>query len=402
MTYEREGIAFLPLRANDNFARRLSNKFGISDPDDLVKNISFSNGEYCPTITEVLKTLDGTKRLSGRIACIVYSYTKSDLHTMAAFGRLPYLTDAAYRAGAKEVYLIMSEHMFDRQDLDPNLRYDKDYENFSDGKKRKIDKMQGQPFSLEVAIKSFYNYGIKKVLTLDRHSEATEELYKKIYGPNQVFFNLDQIPIAVDYLLNSGIDIGEDGENLVIVVADTGAKERADSFCERSGLLKAARVDCNKYRSEPNNPKKIIAEIIKRSENFNGMEGKILFSLDDKGDTFGTLEKTLVLGLEMDGRPKQIHVMLSHMLFSSREAYEIIADNRMNVHGSNSHPNMVFKKDEPGVDQISVIDFTPYFAWALVNHVVHGKPLINPDKKYLETHREEFYKVIKKGKYVDF
>ncbi len=403
MKYERDGLAFLPLRPNDNFAKRLANNFGVIDPDELVKNICFSNGEYCPTITDVLKTLEGPKRLSGRIACIVYSYTKTELDTMTAFGRIPFLADAAYRSGAKEVYLILAEHLFDRQDLDPNLKYEENYENISEGKKRKIEIMQGQSFSLEVAVKSFYNAGIKEVLTMDRHSDAMERIYSKIYqcSPEQVLFNLDPIPIMANYLLNSKIEIGENGKNLVILAPDKNAKKPVDHFYELSGLTDASIIYCNKYRAEPNNPKKITAEITETSNNFKGIEGKILVGIDDIGDTFGTLQKTMVLGLEMDGRPKQIHVMLSHMIFSSRGAYEIIADNKMNIHGSNSHPNMAFKKDEPGVDQISVIDFTPYFAWALVNHVIHRKPLIKAEKEDINKYNE-FYKVIKHGKYVDF
>ena len=66
----------------------------------------------------------------------------------------------------------MAESLFDRQDMDPNLMFDDSYETFSGGKKRKLEKLQGQPHSLEVTIRLFQAAGIKKVLTLDRHSEA--------------------------------------------------------------------------------------------------------------------------------------------------------------------------------------------------------------------------------------
>ena len=132
-----------------------------------------------------------------------------------------------------------------------------------------------------------------------------------------------------------------------------------------------------------------------------GIKKKVLFVLDEKGDTFGTLQKTLVQGLTKDGKPKQIHAMLAHMIFSSRSAYDVIADNRINIHGSNSHPNMAFKKDEPGVDQITVLDFTPYFAWALVNHVIPGEPLPKITKEEIVKF-SDFYKIAKQGKLVDF
>lgn len=403
MLYDRGDLAFLPIRPNDDFARRLANHFGIPDPDELVKNICYANGEYCPTITDILNKKSGPRRLSGRRACIVYSYTKSELGNAEAFARILLLSDAAYRAGAKEVYLIMAESLFDRQDLDPALKYDEDFENFSDGRKRKIVKMEGQSFSLRAAIKHFYEAGIKKVLTLDRHSEATDKIYERVYrcSYDHVLFNLNPVPIFVNHLLSSGIKIEDKGKNLVIVAPDKGAEEAVNNFYNLSDLNESSLVFCNKYRSLPNDPTKVEAAIEKTSDNFTGTENKIIIALDDKGDTLGTLQKTLVQGLTRDGKPKQIHAMLSHLILSTRSAYELISDNKINIHGSNSHPNMVFKKDEPGVDQITVIDFTPYFAWALVNHVIPGEPLPVAAKEDLKKY-SELYAVAKQGRFVDF
>ena len=99
MKYDREGLAFLPIRSNDNFASRLANLFGIEDPDALVKNTVYSNGEYCPTIQlGILKHLSGNKPLSGRRACIVHSYTQSGLPNTEAFARILIMADAAERA----------------------------------------------------------------------------------------------------------------------------------------------------------------------------------------------------------------------------------------------------------------------------------------------------------------
>ena len=399
MQYDRKGLVFLPIRPNDDFARRLANNFRIEDPDELVKNISYRNGEYCPTITDILPSSNG-KRLSGRRACIVYSYTKSELTTTESFARILFLSDAAYRAGAKEVYLILAENLFDRQDLDPALKYDEDYGNFSLGRKRKIEKMQGQPFTLRASVKQFHTAGIKKVLTLDAHSEVSSRTYEKIYqcSPEHVLFNLNPIPIFLNYLLSLKLNIGKDGENLVLVAPDKGAWNAVNKFYELLELNSAGIVFCNKYRTAPNDPKKVEAAI-ENTKNFNGIEGKILLALDDKGDTMGTLEKILVEGLT--GKPKQIHAMISHMIFSTREAYELIEENNINIHGSNSHPNMAFKKDEPGVDNISVIDFTPYFAWALANHVIPGEPLPEVTKNNLAMYKDLF-RVIKNGKIADF
>ncbi len=323
VTYDRGDLAFLPIRPNDDFAKRLAAHFNIRDPDDLVVNTRFSNGEYCPTITDVLqRNKTGPKRLEGRRACIVTSYT-SEVNNTESLARILLLSDAAYRAGATEVYLAMAESLFDRQDMDPNLMFDDSYETFSGGKKRKLEKLQGQPHSLEVTIRLFQAAGIKKVLTLDRHSEASEKIYGEIYrcDPKNVFFNLDPVPIFINYLLRSGINGGKKGENLVILAPDKGAKKAVERMYELSGLTDASLMFCNKYRQVANDAKRIEAAVEKTSENFKGIEGKIVVGLDDKGDTLGTLNKTLVEGLGKYGTPKQIHALLSHMIFSSRTPY---------------------------------------------------------------------------------
>jgi hypothetical protein len=54
MTYPCDSIAFLPLRPNDGFAQALAQQFAIDDLDKLVINRVYSNGEYCPTISNEL------------------------------------------------------------------------------------------------------------------------------------------------------------------------------------------------------------------------------------------------------------------------------------------------------------------------------------------------------------
>ena len=151
----------------------------------------------------------------------------------------------------------------------------------------------------------------------------------------------------------------------------------------------------------PNDPNRLKASISKTSDNFRGVKDKIVVAIDDKADTMGTLRTTLVEDLTTDGKPRQLHAFITHMIMSTRSAYEDIYTHRINLHGSNSHPNMTFKKDEPGVENITVIDFTPYFAWALVNHVLPGIPIQECTKENLDNFRE-LYSVIKQGKIVDY
>lgn len=402
MTYNIGNLAFLPIRANDDFSRRLATHFGLSDPDKLVINRIFSNGEYCPRITDIL-SVNGQQRLEGRIACIVYSYSLSSMTNTEAFARILLMTDAAYRNGAEDVILVMAENLFDRQDLDPSIRFRKEFEILPDKLKGKATEMQGEAFSLEAIASHFKHAGISRVLTLDRHSDATETVYASQYGSefNKVLFNLDPIPIFVDYTLSLPIDKSNYGGNLVLFAPDQNARESINRFKALSELYNVALVYCDKNREEPNDSTKLEAKIVEASKNFHGVRDKTVIAIDDKTDTMGTLKNTMVKHLTSDGQPRQLHAFITHMIMSSKAAFEEVYANRINLHGSNSHPNMAFKKDEPGVENITVIDFTPYFAWALVNHVLPGKPIPEVNLSNLSDFREQ-YTVIKQGRIVDY
>lgn len=402
MTYDIGNLALLPIRSNDDFSRRLANHFGLSDPDKLVINRVWSNGEYCPIITDILDK-DSEPRLEGRTACIVYSYTQSHLSNTEAFARILLLSDAAYRNGAADVVLIMAESLFDRQDLDPSIKFKPEFSDVSDKIKKKTIAMQGQPFTLETAVKHFKLAGISKVLTLDRHSDESERVYRSVYSrdSNEVLFNLDPVPIFVNYALQLPIDLSNNGQNLVLLAPDKNAWKSVDRFKKLSGLYNTSIVYCDKNREVPNDPTRLKASIIKTSDNFRGVKDKIVVAIDDKADTMGTLRTTLVEDLTTDGKPRQLHAFITHMIMSTRSAYENIYTHRINLHGSNSHPNMTFKKDEPGVGNITVIDFTPYFAWALVNHVLPGKPIPEVTLDNLMNFRKQ-YGIIKQGHIVDY
>ncbi|MBS3167869.1 ribose-phosphate pyrophosphokinase, partial [Candidatus Woesearchaeota archaeon] len=339
--------------------------------------------------------------LSGRRACIVHIYTQSGLPNTEAFARILIMADAAERAGAREVYLILAQNIFDRQDIDPREREHEEYKSFSPGRKRKIEVMQGQSFSLDVAAKHFQRAGIKKILTLDTHSRASDVRYEKRFHSPDAFSSLDPTLIFAHYMENLGLEIGDKGSNLVLVAPDKNARSIVDSFYELSGFENAARVYCNKYRAKPNDPSKVEAAVEETSDNYNGIDGRIVIAMDDMGDTLGTLEKTVVSGLMEQGRPKQIHALLTHLILSRQSGYELIARNKLNVHGSNSHANMAFKKDQPGTDQISVLDFTPYFAWALTEHLTNGTAIPRFGIEDLSK-AADLYEIAKKGRIIDF
>ena len=297
----------------------------------------------------------------------------------------------------------MAESLFDRQDLDPSIKYKHGFGDISDKLRKKALCMQGQAFSLESVVGHFRHAGISRVLTLDRHSNESERVYAHIYSKDasEVLFNLDPVPIFVNYALQLPIDLSDSGQNLVLLAPDKNAWGSVDTFQGLSGLCNASVVYCDKNREVPNDPNRLKASISKTSDNFRGVKDKIVVAIDDKADTMGTLRTTLVEDLTTDGKPRQLHAFITHMIMSTRSAYEDIYTHRINLHGSNSHPNMTFKKDEPGVENITVIDFTPYFAWALVNHVLPGIPIQECTKENLDNFRE-LYSVIKQGKIVDY
>jgi len=375
-------IAIFPVRANDGFASKLAEslrELGAYDESNLrdrLVNRKFGDGEYNPIITEDNVNDPDKKRCEGKKVYIVWSIT-SQITPTDSFGRVLLLTDDAYREGAEEVNLVIPYHRFNRQDIDPSEIYTRkfDMSKEEDVKlKAKLEKTRGEPFSLEVIIKHLHYAGIKNILTMDDHSEHTGEIYERIYGGTDSYINLDSLPIYAHYILNSlskEIDLGNEGENIVLLGPDENSWSKINKMYELLNLKKVTKLLFDKNRLEEDNPNMIDTVLKECDCDLSDLSKKIVFGFDDIGSSLGTFTNPIVqlFGKE---RPKYVFGFIPHLILTGPEAYSKVYDNRLNLVGTNSHPNLIHH-DEMGMSQITVLDVTKYFAMAMISCIEKSK-----------------------------
>jgi|TARA_B100001971_G_C18256306_1_gene582434 phosphoribosylpyrophosphate synthetase len=375
-------ILLFPVRPNDSFASRLAESlkeleaYGDGDLNDKLINRKFSDGEYNPVITEDNTDEPNKRRCEDKDVYLVWSIT-SQITPTESFGRVLLLADAAYREGADNVYLVLPYYYFNRQDIDPALRYTKEFDsgNIEDIKlKKKLGKMEGQPFSLEVVVKHLHSAGIKKVLTMDDHSEHTREIYERIYGRDDAYVNLDPLPVYAHYILNSlsrDVDLGDKGSNVILFGPDKGSMDKIVKVYDLLDLECATKLLFDKNRLKENDPNEIESVLKECDGDLSNLSNKVVLGFDDQGDSLGTFTNPFI-NLFRKEKPKYIFGCISHLILPNSEAFTRVYKNRLNLIGTNSHPNIAYHA-ELGVSQITVLDITKYFALAMIMCGKKGK-----------------------------
>ncbi|MAG07935.1 hypothetical protein CMO89_00520 [Candidatus Woesearchaeota archaeon] len=399
-------IAILPIRANDGFALKLERNFRGLKAQNIkrieVINRRFSDGEYNPVIIEEnVEEGKPEKKCKHKKVYLVWTITNQITPT-ENFARVLLLADAAYREGAEEVNLIIAYHYFNRQDIDPTLIYSLQSEKDDEKKEKQIDKLMkmiGQPFSLKVLINHFYHAGIKKVITIEDHSDRTHNLYEESYNSKDVYYNLDPTPVYAHYILNilkEDIDIGKQGENLILLGPDKGSWEMLEKIYNLLGLKNVKKVFFDKSRIKENDPEQIKSVIKSEMSDVPDFKDKIIIGRDDIGDTLGTFTKSLELVYGQ--KPKYIFGFISHLILPYPEAYSRIYRSKLNLVGLNTHPNLIYQS-EIGIPQITILDITKYFAEAIIKCVEKSKP-VEEVFRFTKDNLDEaglLYKIQKKG-----
>ncbi|MFM7328498.1 MAG: ribose-phosphate pyrophosphokinase [Bacteroidota bacterium] len=224
----------------------------------------FSDGELCPHIGESVRGHD--------VFIIQSTFPPAD-----NFMELLLLIDAAKRASAKNVNVIIPYFGYARQDRKDQSR-------------------------VAIAAKMIANListaGADRIMTIDLHADQI-----------QGFFD-----IPLDHLYASYIFVPYlkelQLENIMFASPDVGGIKRARTFAK---FLDAELAVCDKYRKEANKIEsmRLIGEV----------EGKDVVLVDDLVDTAGTICKAALLLKEKGAR--SVRAMCSHAVLSG-SAYETI------------------------------------------------------------------------------
>ena len=190
------------------------------------------------------------------------------------------LIDAARRASAKEITVVMPYMGYSRHDRKTEPR---------------------EPISARLVANMIEKAGANRVVTFDLHVDQIQGFFDI---PSD---NLEILPLLADYIINKKLS------NVVVVSPDAGGTKRARRLAK---LLNASIALIDKRR-----PRHGEAEVL----NVVGeIQGKTAILLDDIIDTAGTISAAAT-AVKKDGA-KDVYICATHAIFSGN-AVEKLANN---------------------------------------------------------------------------
>ncbi|AWG42911.1 phosphoribosylpyrophosphate synthetase [Candidatus Borreliella tachyglossi] len=246
-----EGLEFSNLRDNE-------------DMEIPVKFIKFANGEFKAEILKTIRNKDIfiVQDVSNTFPVDVNSNDKMIMTINDHIMTLMTTIDACMQAKANSVSVIIPSYPYSRQD-----------------KKHSREGLTASLFG-----RFLEELGVKHILTLDIHSKAIENVFRKTY-----FENLN-VSYEIFEALAELIDIGD--SNLVVVSPDTGAVNRNKFFASN---LKRPLALLYKERDYSKVTHSVSDSNISVTKLLGDVEGKNVFMSDDILATGGTFIKAMKL-----------------------------------------------------------------------------------------------------------
>jgi len=290
--------------ASKYFAEKVAASYGCNLGDATL--FKFSDGEMAPHYNESIR--------GAEVFIIQSTFPPAD-----NLLELMLMVDAAKRASAHKVVVVMPYYGYARQDR-------KDKPRVSIGAK--------------VMANAIQSVGADRIMTCDLHA-----------GQIQGFFDipvdhLDGSAIFVPYIRSLNL------ENLTFASPDVGGLGRARMFAKNFG---SDIVVCDKHRARANE--------IASMQVIGNVEGRDVILVDDMIDTAGTM--TTAAQLIKDKGAKSVRAIATHAVLSG-PAYERIENSVLEeLVVSDTIP---LKQESP---KIKVLTFSDLFARAISNVVTH-------------------------------
>tara|TARA_Y100000310_G_scaffold342726_1_gene447103 strand:+ start:403 stop:1614 length:1212 start_codon:yes stop_codon:yes gene_type:complete len=305
-----EGIVVATIsRTHEEFSQMISEHVGQYDDIGTVMDPRmFSGGEYGP------KFRFGDKNQMNLINKSVYIIsTQGPFQNPQDIGmRICLAAGTAKENGAKGVYLVATDLSYSRQDRGPS----------------EDKKMVGEGNTAKLYAELLANSGVDGVITLHSHNRKIKGYYEEAMGASgeKVFFDVWPYSLLSHYLLTkSSLDIENNGENIVVVSPDKGARKFSEKLRDSLYLNNAGMLYLSKARNSPNKPDEVIVDN-PRLENTDTLDKKTIIFPDDIIDTGGTIIKTVDWLNNSHknhgfGNPKDYFFYFTHAVMSGR-AYE--------------------------------------------------------------------------------
>lgn len=279
------------------------------DVSDIVSLKTYSNTEFCPRFISSEQDLENIgDGLKGASIVIVSGNSASyDRNSLAM--RNMVLARAAKENGAERVILVEPDLFYSAQDRGPQKVGDKEMNRSL----QDLKKFDGQPFTALLYAQLLKASGVDTVLTVHNHSDKVQDLFREVFGGD--FHNLIPSDVYADYIKKSDmVECGKDGDNLVLVAPDHGARPFMNLVFNALNLPKAKRVIMKKVRT---GERAISMSIDPQSEitNLDEIEGKDLIILDDMVRTGTTIVKCCEALKE--AKPNRVCFAVTHFHTSS-------------------------------------------------------------------------------------
>ncbi len=260
-------------------ARQLGQPIDVSDAVNLK---SYANSEFCPRFISSEEDMDRIgSSLTGKTVVICSTSTvRYDRNALAMRNLI--LARGAKDNGADRVILIEPDLFFSAQDRGPH-RYGNREEQRS---AKDLKKFDGQAFTAHLYATLLKQSGVDTVVTVHNHSIKVQDLFRDIFGGD--FHNLVPAEVYADYIRRSDmLQIGRDGDNLVLCAPDAGATPFVQLVQETLGLSKAKRIVLKKERT---GERQVTMTVDPSSEiTLDEIDGRDVIVLDDMVRTGTTI-----------------------------------------------------------------------------------------------------------------
>ncbi len=306
---EKEKVALIGGSAHPKLSEKISQILGIPLTDTLLTR--FSDGEIRVQINEPVR--------EKRVFIVQSLHSPANDHIM----EMLLLADAARRASAAEVNLVIPYYAYARQDRKDRPRV---------------------PISAKVLAKMIESVGVDRVIVVDLHAEQIQGFF------DIPVEHVTALPLFAEYLKKENI------EDLVIVSPDAGGAKRADKLAKKLG---AELAIIYKMRPRPN--------AVEVFDVIGNVKGKNCVIVDDIVDTAGTLVAAADMLLSKGA--KSVRACITHGVLSGPAVERINGSKLTELVITDTIPT-----DDKPIKNKKVLSVAPILA-EVIRRVVEGKSL---------------------------
>lgn len=298
---------------DDPFAIDMAQYIGLlEDISDTVSLKTFANSEFCPRYMLDMNDVENIgKRLKDKIV-LICSVSNHDRSRNDLAMRNCILARAAKDNGAERVVLVEPDLFYSAQDRGPyrfgELENDREISD--------LKKFDGQAFTSRLYAQLLKTSGVDAVITVHNHSIKVQKLFSEVFEGH--FHNLIPTEVYAHYIKTSNfVQTGKDGDNLVIVAPDKGARPFLNLVWDALELPLCKRVVMDKVRTGERDVSMTLSDLSEVGMDY--LEGKDVIVFDDMVRTGTTIVRCC--DHLKTGNPRRVCFAVTHF-YTSPEARE--------------------------------------------------------------------------------